>query len=171
MSKVIIFGFENQEVRFVGTPEKPEWIAQDVGMALDMRNIRMILGKFDDDEKGAVTIRTLGGEQEMLTVTEPGLYRLIFKSRKAVAKRFQRWIFHEVLPSLRRTGSYSIHQDRQPPKALVAARAIHEIDQLVADISPRLAQYLIDHTISEVLEVTALPDSGRGAFFDGLQGG
>ncbi len=98
-------------------------------------------------------------------MTEPGLYRLLFKSRKEVARRFQRWLFHEVLPILRRTGSYSLHGAENPPKALVAARAIEEIDppsaalrsRLVTNISPRLAQYLIDHTVSEVLEVTVLP--------------
>ncbi|PSF35974.1 hypothetical protein C7H19_14600 [Aphanothece hegewaldii CCALA 016] len=157
MSELIVFGFENQEVRFVGTPDKPEWIAQDVGIALELQNVRQLLTKFDDDEKGVCTIYTPGGEQEMLTVTEPGLYRLIFKSRKAVAKRFQRWLFHEVLPSIRRTGSYSIHQSQPSPKALVAARTIKEINELVVDISPRLAQYLIDHTISEVLEQAVLP--------------
>ncbi len=156
MSDLIVFDFENRDVRFVGTPARPEWVAQDVGIALEIQNVRQLLTKFDDDEKGVCTIYTPGGEQEMLTVTEPGLYRLIFKSRKAVAKRFQRWLFHEVLPSLRRTGSYSIHQNPQSPKALIAARAINEINELVVDISPRLAQYLIDHTISEVLEQATL---------------
>ncbi|GFE72076.1 Bro-N domain-containing protein [Chroococcus sp. FPU101] len=156
MSDLIVFGFENQEVRFVGTPDKPEWIAQDVGIALEIQNVRQLLAKFDEDEKGVCTIYTPGGEQEMLTVTEPGLYRLIFKSRKAVAKRFQRWLFHEVLPSIRRTGGYSIHQSQPSPKALIAARTIKEINELVVDISPRLAQYLIDHTISEVLEQAVL---------------
>lgn len=66
------------------------------------------MADFDEDEKGVYTIYTLGGEQEMLTVTEAGLYRLIFKSRKPVAKRFQWWVFHDVLPTLRRTGTYSI---------------------------------------------------------------
>ncbi|ACK70823.1 prophage antirepressor [Gloeothece citriformis PCC 7424] len=157
MSDLIIFGFENQEVRFVGTPDHLEWVAQDVCTALEIKNASDTLAKFDSDEKGITNLNTLGGVQELLTVTEAGLYRLIFKSRKAVAKRFQRWIFHEVLPSLRRTGSYSINQSKEPPKALIAARAINEINELVVDISPRLAQYLIDHTISEVLEQTALP--------------
>ncbi|WP_313937843.1 BRO-N domain-containing protein [Anabaena azotica] len=67
-------------------------------------------GGLEPDEKGTAIVSTLGGEQEMLTVNEPGLYRLIFKSRKPVAKRFQRWVFHEVLPSLRRTGRYEIPQ-------------------------------------------------------------
>ena len=152
MSELIVFGFENQQVRFVGTSNKPEWVAQDVGTILELQNIRQLLAKFDEDEKGVCTIYTPGGQQEMLTVTEPGLYRLIFKSRKAVARRFQRWLFHDILPTIRRTGSYTLHRFEQLPKALSAARAINEIDQLVVDISPRLAQYLIDHAISEILE-------------------
>ena len=158
MSELIIFGFENQQVRFVGTPNQPEWVAQDVCAVLEIKNVSDTLAKFDEDEKGIASIYTLGGLQELLTVTEPGLYRLIFKSRKAVAKRFRRWLFHEVLPTIRRTGSYTINQSQKPPKALIAARAIHEIAQLVAEISPRLAQYLIDRTISEVLEQAILPE-------------
>jgi prophage antirepressor-like protein len=110
MSTLSIFTFENHPVRFVGTAEKPEWVAQDVGNVLEIQNVRQLLAKFDADEKGVCTIYTPGGDQQMLTVTEPGLYRLIFKSRKTVAKRFQRWVFHEVLPSIRKTGSYMLPQ-------------------------------------------------------------
>jgi prophage antirepressor-like protein len=67
-------------------------------------------GGLEDDEKGTAIVSTPGGEQEMLTVTEPGLYRLLSKSRKPIAKRFQRWVFHQVLPSIRKTGSYSLPQ-------------------------------------------------------------
>lgn len=157
----MIFGFEEREVRFVGTPDKPEWVAADVGAVLEIQNIRQVLTGFDADKKSVCTIYTNRGDRELLTVTEPGLYRLIFKSRKAVARRFQRWLFHEVLPILRRTGSYSLHGAENPPKALVAARAIEEIERLVTNISPRLAQYLIDHTVSEVLEVTVLPGTAE----------
>ena len=108
MSNLSVFTFENQQVRFVGTAEKPEWVAQDVGIVLEIKNVRQILAKFDEDEKGVCTIYTPGGNQEMLTITEPGLYRLIFKSRKSVAKKFQRWVFHEVLPAIRKTGSYTL---------------------------------------------------------------
>lgn len=52
-------------------------------------------------------MNTLGGQQQMLTVTEPGLYELIFRSDKPAAQRFRVWMFEEVLPSIRRTGSYS----------------------------------------------------------------
>lgn len=117
MSDLSVFVFESQEVRFVGTLEKPEWIAADVCTILEIKNVSDALANFDGDERGIANIYTPGDDnpqgQEMLTVTEPGLYRLIFKSRKPVAKRFQRWVFHEVLPSLRRTGKYEMPKPNQ----------------------------------------------------------
>jgi prophage antirepressor-like protein len=98
--------FEGRRVRFVGTPEKPEWIAQDVCYVLDIASAADAIRDFDEDQKGMVINHTLGGKQKLLTVYEPGLYRLIFKSRTPRAKRFQKWVFTEVLPSLRRYGVY-----------------------------------------------------------------
>lgn len=105
------FEFEEKQVRFVGTADKPEWIAQDVCDVLEIVNVSQALKDFRTSEKGVCIIYTLGGSQETLTVTEPGLYRLIFKSRKPVAERFRCWIFDEVLPTIRKTGSYSLTQD------------------------------------------------------------
>lgn len=112
MSNLAVFIFENQDVRFVGTAENPMWVAQDVCLCLKLGNPSQALESLDDDEKGITIVDTPGGDQEMLTVTEAGLYRLIFKSRKEDAKRFQRWVFHEVLPAIRQTGSYGTRNDR-----------------------------------------------------------
>ena len=139
MSKLSVFTFEQQEVRFVGTPENPEWIASDVGNILEIKNVRQLLIKFSEDEKGVCNIYTPGGEQAVLTVTEPGLYRLIFKSRKAIAKKFQRWIFHEVLPAIRKTGTYSIPQsNKNDVSALPSARERLETIKLGMDLFSQL---------------------------------
>jgi prophage antirepressor-like protein len=123
MSNLSVFSFEEKEVRFVGTAEKPQWVASDVCNCLEIRasGVSETLASLEDDEKGNANVVTPGGEQEMLTVTEPGLYRLIFKSRKPVAKRFQRWVFHSVLPAIRKTGSYSLHTFQPPTPALPPA--------------------------------------------------
>lgn len=118
MSKLSIFAFEGQQVRFVGTADKPEWVAQDICNVLEVGSAGNALRNFETDEKGMYSIHTPGGEQEMLTVTEPGLYRLVFKSRKEVAKRFCRWVFHSVLPSIRQTGSYALPQSELELKKL-----------------------------------------------------
>jgi prophage antirepressor-like protein len=105
--------FEGKRVRFVGTLDKPEWIAQDVCDVLENGLASSALRDFDEDEKGMYTIHIVESSgrkrvQGVLTVTEPGLYRLIFNSRKPIAKRFKRWIWHDVIPSLRKTGTYSL---------------------------------------------------------------
>jgi prophage antirepressor-like protein len=165
------FEFEGQGVRFVGTMENPEWVAVDVAAILDIQNIRQNLTEFDDDEKGVCSIYTLGGEQEFLTVTESGLYRLIFKSRKPVAKRFQKWVFSEVLPSIRKTGSYSVLQSTSGDPALLPVRVRKEkleLIQIGIDIISQLGG-LDDRTelqfkdltrsivLDDVLQTPALP--------------
>ncbi len=134
MSNLSVFAFEGNEVRFVGTVEKPEWVAADVCTCLEIRasGVSESLASLEDDEKGNANVVTPGGEQEMLTVTEPGLYRLIFKSRKTVAKRFQRWVFHEVLPAIRKTGSYSLktHEAETRSSYQPKSTITHEAAQL-----------------------------------------
>jgi prophage antirepressor-like protein len=98
--------FEGRRIRFVGTAERPEWIAQDICDILEIESARSAIADFDQDEKGVATVFTILGKQVLSTVYEPGLYRLIFKSRKPEAKRFQKWVFSEVLPSLRKYGVY-----------------------------------------------------------------
>jgi prophage antirepressor-like protein len=86
-----VFNFQEREVRFVGTAECPEWVAQDICSVLELKgDAGQHLRDFDDEEKGLIIIQTLGSKQELLTVTEPDFYRLVFKSRKKVAKDFQK---------------------------------------------------------------------------------
>jgi len=66
----------------------------------------MAVGRLDDDERGVSNVDTTEGKREMLTVSESGLYALIFTSRKPEAKRFRKWVTGTVLPEIRKTGSY-----------------------------------------------------------------
>ena len=82
-----------------------QWfVAADVCRALGLENSRQTLSYLDDDEKGVIISDALGGKQEMSTINEPGLYSLILRSRKPEAKAFKRWITHEVIPAIRKTG-------------------------------------------------------------------
>lgn len=116
-------------IRVVGTRQRPEWIAADVAAVLGIKNVRSTLALFDDDEKGVHTMDTPGGRQPLATVTEPGLYRLIFKSRRPEARDFRRWVFHEVLPSIRRHGCY-------PPPAQGGPLGITEAIDARTDLIP-----------------------------------
>ncbi|ESA37650.1 prophage antirepressor [Leptolyngbya sp. Heron Island J] len=116
MSEIVLFNFESHDIRYVGDGIKHEWVATDVCAALNIRNSSQALDRLDDDEKGICLSDTPGGEQELLTVNEPGLYGLVLGSRKPEAKRFKRWLKHEVLPAIRKTGSYNLQKTDSTPK-------------------------------------------------------
>jgi prophage antirepressor-like protein len=134
-----LFRFESKEVRCYGTWDKPIWIAQEICDCLELQgDAGQHVRRLDDDEKALISIQTLGGIQDVLGVNEPGLYALALGCRKPIAKRFKRWLTHEVLPSIRKTGSYSINQ--QPTQQ---SSVKEEIDILkdclsIAGLDPRL---------------------------------
>lgn len=126
------FAFGSYQVRVITDAQGIPWfVAADVCNALDLGNSRMAMERLDDDEKSTELIPTPGGIQSLTTVNEPGLYSLIFGSRKPEARAFKRWVTHEVLPAIRRTGSYSTAPTPQ------LTPGIH----VVAN-SPRHANYL-----------------------------
>ena len=93
-------------VRVVQVDGEPWFVAADVCRALKISNSRDAVARLDDDEKGIGSTDTLGGKQGMQIINEPGLYTLVLGSRKPEAKTFKRWVTHEVLPTIRKTGSY-----------------------------------------------------------------
>lgn len=88
------------------TTGEPWFVARDVANALALTNISQTLAALDADEKGITISDTLGGKQRTITVSEPGLYSLVLRSRKPEARQFKRWITHEVLPTIRKHGFY-----------------------------------------------------------------
>lgn len=95
------------------------FVAADVCRVLGIKNVPDAVERLDEDEKGIVTNDTPGGNQAMNAVSEAGVYRLVFTSRKPIAERFKRWLAHDVIPSIRKTGSYTAaaHGDIIPPAA------------------------------------------------------
>lgn len=109
-SSIIPFLFETDHLVRVAHDQSgaPLFVAADVCRILGMRNASHALSDLDSDEKGIVSNDTLGGVQEVLAVTESGLYALIMRSRKPAAKNFRKWVTSEVLPSIRKTGGYQL---------------------------------------------------------------
>lgn len=103
-----LFRFEGKPLN-VQTDEAGDitFNASDVCRVLELAHVASALRVLDEDEKGVRDEHTLGGNQKVSFVTEPGLYKLIGRSRKEAAKRFDRWVRHEVLPTIRKTGGYS----------------------------------------------------------------
>jgi prophage antirepressor-like protein len=102
------FTFGEQEIRVAGTKEVPFFCVADVCACLELGLAGDAVRNHPEDEKGMETFHTPGGGQKMLAVTEPGLYRLIFRSYKPKAEEFRKWVFRDVLPSLRHTGQYAM---------------------------------------------------------------
>ena len=101
------------QVRTVTIEEEPWFVGKDVAVALGYENHRKALSDHVDPEDklqgDGVTIRDpMGREQHPTVINESGLYALIFGSKLESAKRFKHWVTHEVLPAIRKTGSYSI---------------------------------------------------------------
>ncbi len=103
-----IFKFKEQQVRVIGNAEKPWWVGKDICDVLDISKYRDALARLDEDERCPFEVDTLGGKQEMTCINESGLYSLILSSRKPQAREFKKWLTSEVLPAIRKTGSYSI---------------------------------------------------------------
>lgn len=101
------FKYEPNEVRISLHNNEPYFCLKDVCDALGIKNSRDVLAK-SLDEKGVEKIYTPtdGGEQEIVFINEPNLYRVIFRSNKKEAKKFQDWVFNDVLPSIRKNGIY-----------------------------------------------------------------
>ena len=86
---------------------EPWFVLKDCMSILDLGNPTETVKMFDKDEFSTTeVIDSIGRRQQTYIISEPGLYRLVMKSRKPEAKEFQRWVTHEVLPSIRRTGGY-----------------------------------------------------------------
>lgn len=107
-------------VRIILQDNEPWFVAKDVCECLEINNSRQALSRLDADEKADVILNDGSQNRNMNTVNEYGLYSLVLSSRKPEAKEFKRWITHDVLPTLRRTGSYSLNIPKTLPEALRA---------------------------------------------------
>lgn len=119
--------FENPDfgqVRTVTKDGEPWFVAADVCRALEVDPTAT--RRLDDDEKNTLRLtQGTSGNPNVTIVNEPGLYSLVLGSRKPEAKNFKRWITHEVIPSIRKTGSYSIQEPETPAQLRAKAMMIN----------------------------------------------
>jgi prophage antirepressor-like protein len=133
-SGVLLLDFEGSAVRIVKIRGEPWWVALDVCRALGISNNSDAVSRLDPDEKDEVGITDPIGRKQMTTVVdESGVYELIFASRKPEARRFKKWVKREVLPSIRRTGTYSLHSSSRVAKQAKRLRADHETAKIRCD--------------------------------------
>lgn len=130
MTELQIFNSEEfGDIRTVTIDNEPWFVGKDVAEALGYSNSRKALADHvHEDDKGVTKCDTLGGKQDLTIINESGLYALIFGSKLESAKRFKHWVTSEVLPSIRKTGSY---QTAQPQGKELLALAVLEAQKTI----------------------------------------
>lgn len=150
MNEVQLFNFENHEVRSLLINSEPWFVGKDVAEILSYSNTRKALTDHVDaeDKMDGVTIRdSIGRNQKPVLINESGLYSLVLSSKLPSAKKFKRWVTSEVLPALRKTGSYSI----QPTLPKTYKEALIElVAQVEANEKLELENKMKDQQLNEL---------------------
>ncbi len=156
MGKVIPFKYETEEIRVIQDEAgEPLWIAKDICRVLGLNDIGKAVEKLDNDEKLTRKVFVSGQNREIWMVTESGLYTLIIRSNKPKAKKFKRWITHEVLPSIRKTGKYDIQGLSEIDLIIKSAQALKQIESKQIEHDNRL----------EILEAKSHQNSGHTGYW------
>ncbi|CZQ66978.1 TPA: BRO family protein [Staphylococcus aureus] len=135
MQELQTFNFEELPVRTLEVDGEPYFIGKDVADILGYTNSRKTLSDHvDEEDKLTSRIVTSGQNRNVTIINESGLYSLIFSSKLENAKRFKRWVTSEVLPSLRRTGTYQTKPLTTSEQIQLIAQGNTELDERVAKI-------------------------------------
>lgn len=163
--------FDNKEfgqIRVIEQNGEPWFVAKDVCSILEIKNSRDAMSRLEDDEKGVVLTDTLGGNQEVSTVNEYGLYSLVIGSRKPEAKQFKRWITHDVIPAIRKHGGY-LTEDKMAEALLNPDTIIQLATNLKEEQAKRRqAERLIEEQKPKVLFADAVSTSKQSCLIGEL---
>lgn len=168
MNPMTEFQFHTTAVRIFPTEDGQSFfaVAADVAAALGYPSANHMLRGIDEEDKGCTEVCTPGGTQRMLTINESGVYDATFRSRNPSAKPFRRWITAEILPSIRKTGSYARPGAAEPAAAVQLALA-QELGKLlvltgqVVDVYRLLDGSRVGHLRAEA-KITRLPRRSSG---------
>lgn len=143
MSNIQVFEYQNNKVRTVDVDGEAWFVLKDVCdvLHMDTSKIKQVADRLDDDEKGRYSVPTPGGEQATWIINESGLYHVILRSDKPEAAPFRRLVTNDVLPAIRKTGSYNAPQltrSQLLATALIAAHEeLEEKDKQIAELTPK----------------------------------
>lgn len=161
-----VFDYNGKSIRTMEFNGQPWFVAIDVCNVLEIANSRDAVARLDEDEKNTVglTDGNKRGNPNTAIVSESGLYSLILGSRKPEAKQFKRWITHEVIPSIRKTGGYIAGQETLSPEELMA-KALLVAKQTLAERDARINELSTANSELTVQNQILLP---RAQYFDEL---
>lgn len=142
MANIQVFEYQNNKVRTVDADGEAWFVLKDVCEVLHLGTTAKVAERLDDDEKGMNQIHTPGGTQNVTVVNESGLYHVILRSDKPEAAPFRRWVTNDVLPAIRKTGSYNAPQltrSQLLATALIAAHEeLEEKDKRIETMKPKV---------------------------------
>lgn len=152
-NKMTTFTYDMNKVRTVLKDGEPWFVLKDICEILDIWNSRMVAERLDDEEKNSVSINDGNrGNPNFTVVNESGLYNVIFLSRKPEAKRFKKWVTSEVLPSIRKTGSYV-----QTPRTYIQAlEALIESEREKENLKIELDESKEYYTVKRVAKLNKI---------------
>ena len=139
MNEMQIFSYNSAEVRTVIINGEPWLVLKDVCGILALSNVGEVSRRLDDDELTSVKLMSGGQNREMTVINESGLYSVILRSDKPEAKSFRRFVTHEVLPAIRKTGGY-IPVGAADSDAEIMAKAMMIANRTIAEQEARLGQ-------------------------------
>ena len=154
-----LFNFDSATVRTLQRDGEPWFVATDVCEVLTIANPSQALSRLDDDERTLITVEGAPNGLPVNVISESGLYSLTLTSRKPIAKRLKKWVTSEVLPMIRKTGSYIGVQ--AAPAAPTTASMFFQSVQVMLEMEGRTAalekqQLAITARLYEVVENNAL---------------
>lgn len=146
----LVYVFHETTVRTMLIDSEPWFVGKDVAEALKHTNPERAIRNFvDDEDKGVTVLVTPGGSQQVTIINEPGVYSLILQSKTETAKRFKKWLTHEVLPSIRKTGYYTALTPEDTIKALAKGM---EYDHFMEDVVFPAIEMQDEFTFDKLLE-------------------
>ena len=167
MNEMQVFKYKDNEVRTVEQGGEVWWVLADVCRVLALSEPHRVAHRLDEDEKGRTQITTLGGAQKMTIISESGLYKVILRSDKPEAKKFTRWVTHEVLPTIRRTGGYGSQAaglTKLAEQMAQTATAIVQVASAMTTVVDKLTG-LVDKMSSRPVALEAELDCTRPAYY------
>lgn len=159
------FAFGDNMVRVITDEHDNPWfVAKDVCRILEISNHNDAISHLDDDEKGVAFTDPLssGGRQEMRTISESGLYALIFRSRKPEARTFSKWVRSEVLPAIRRTGHY------EKPEGTTGSVEPGTLHTAMPDAVKRLRPQLRERVLADAIQTARLTSASTQEEIDAI---
>lgn len=185
MNKVTVFNFEANQVRTVIIENEAWFVGKDVADTLGYSQAaKAIRTHVDTDDKGVSVLDTPGGKQQMTIINESGVFALIFGSELESAKRFKKWVTSEVLPSIRKTGSYTAKPMSELEQIALIAKGTTQLSERIEKVDDKLNDLidnqplnatdygslnrLVNHRVYAYASIHHIPKSQVGPLFKDL---